>query len=70
MSARDAWALQDALSVRDLCVAWDAWSSLPQGALIDAEFVRARGSASFKRVCLGGPKIKKTRLDTAEARCP
>ena len=78
MSRRDAFLLNQSLQLDDVSMAWSVWSGAAETALADAyqfsggplpprELVLGRGAALFRWVQLGGPRVRCTRVNVADA---
>ena len=72
MSQRDAFLLNESLEAGDVSRAWLVWSRAAESALVDVYsfsggpdpchgLVLGRGVARFRRVPLGGCKVRKVR---------
>ena len=77
MSQRDAFLLNESLDVGDVSQAWLVWSHAAESALVDAYsfsggprpchgFVLGRGAARFRRVRLGGCRVRKVRRNAVD----
>ena len=75
--AQDALDIGAALDADDVHSAWLVWSRATESALVSAfvnsggpvlgrGLVRGRGSAQFKRVVLGGPRVRRFRASIAD----
>ena len=69
MSRRDAFLLNQSLGLDDVSMAWTVWSRAAEAALADAYrfsggplpskgLVLGRGTALFRWVQLGGPRVR------------
>ena len=78
MTQVDAVNLALALREGDVSSAWDFWSSAAKTALADAyrfaggpipdgELVLSRGTARFRTVRLGGPRVPKVRGNAVDS---
>ena len=77
MSRQDALLLSESLDIGDVSQAWLVWSRASETALADAYcfsggpapchgLVLGRGLARFRRVRLGGYKVRKVRCDAVD----
>ena len=77
MSQREAFLLDECLDAGDVSRAWSVWSHAAESALVDAYslaggprpchgFVLGRGVARFRRVRLGGCRIRKVRRNAVD----
>ena len=77
MSWQDALLLSESLDVGDVSQAWLVWSRAAETALADANcfsggfapcqgLVLGRGTARFRRVRLGGHKVRKARCNVVD----
>ena len=77
MSQRDAFLLNESLDAGDVSQAWSVWSHAAESALVDAYsfsggprpchgFVLGRGAARFRRVRLGGRRVRKVRRNAVD----
>ena len=78
MSRRDAFLLNQSLGLDDVSMAWTVWSRAAEAALADAYrfsggplpskgLVLGRGTALFRWVQLGGPRVRCARANAADA---
>ena len=78
MSRRDSLLLNNSLEVDDVSLAWAVWSKAAESALADAYrfsggplpprgLVLGRGTALFRWVQLGGPRVRCARVNVADA---
>ena len=78
MLSVDAQCLDESLGVGGVSRAWLVWSAAAQTALADAywfaggpvparDLILGRGTARFRVVRLGGPKVRKARENVADA---
>ena len=77
MFQRDAFLLNESLDAGDVSQAWLVWSHAAESALVDAYsfsggprpchgFVLGRGAARFRRVRLGGRRVRKVRRNAVD----
>ena len=77
MSGRDASLLDESLGRDDVSLAWAVWSQAAESALADAfrfsggplpsrGLILGRGAALFRRVQLGGPRVRRARANVAD----
>ena len=77
MSQRDAFLLNESLDAGDVSQAWLVWSHAGESALVDAYsfsggprlchgFVLGRGVARFRKVRLGGRRVRKVRRNAVD----
>ena len=77
MTRDDALNLDEALRNEDVSRAWDVWSSAAEAAIADAYqfpggpvpdrgLVLGRGSLLVRTVRLGGPEVRKARMNFAD----